>query len=301
MLTDAPEPRRRILLLGKNGQVGWELRRALSPLGAIIALDSRQLDLSDFGKIRAVLRETGPDLVVNAAAYTAVDRAEEEPELAMVVNGTAPGILAEEAQRLGAAVVQYSTDYVFDGEGAIPYTEEDEPKPINVYGESKLAGEQAVRKVDAPHLILRTSWVYGTRGKNFLLTILRLAREREELRVVDDQVGAPTWCRLIAEATAQILAQSGGDFAGFLGECGGLYHLTASGETSWRGFAEASMELDPRRIEQTCKVLEPIPTSEYPTPARRPAYSTLENGELNRRFGLKLPGWRTQLELALSV
>jgi dTDP-4-dehydrorhamnose reductase len=295
-----PGTRRRILLLGKNGQVGWELQRALLPLGAVIALDRRQLDLSDPDRVRAVLRETEPDLIVNAAAYTAVDRAEEEPELAMAVNGVAPGILAEEAERQHAALIHYSTAHVFDGEGTVPYTEKHEPNPPNAYGKTKLAGERAIQNTGVPHLILRTGWVYGMRGKNFLLTILRLARERKELKVVDDQIGTPTWCRAIAEATAQILAQSKGDFADLLGEHGGLYHLTAGGETSWYGFARAIVELDPNRAEQILEGLKPIPTSEYPTPARRPAYLTLENEELNRRFGLKLPDWRTQLELALS-
>ena len=242
-----------------------------------------------------------PDLVVNAAAYTAVDQAEQEPELANALNGVAPGILAEEAEHLGAAIVHYSTDYVFDGESAASYTEKDEPNPLNMYGKTKLAGEQAVQAAGAPYLVLRTSWVYGTRGRNFLLTILRLARQRKELKIVDDQLGTPTWCRIIAEVTAHILAQSKGDFAGFLEQTGGLYHLTAGGQTSWYGFAKAIAELDPDRAGQVLKELKPIPTSEYPTPARRPACSTLESGELARRFGVELPDWRTQLELSLDV
>ena len=292
---------RRILLLGKTGQLGWELQRALSPLGAVIAPNSGQLNLSDFGRIRAVLREMKPDLVVNAAAYTAVDQAEKEPDIATAINAGAPGVLAEEARRLGAALAHYSTDYVFDGESVAPYTEEDEPNPLNLYGKTKLAGERAVQSGGAPHLILRTSWVYGMRGKNFLSTILHLARKRKELKVVDDQIGAPTWCRAIAEATAQILAQSKGDFAGYLEQTGGLYHLTAGGQTSWYGFAKAIAELDPNLGKQSLEELKPIPTTEYPTPARRPAYSTLDNEELTRRFGLKLPDWRAQLELALDV
>ena len=296
-----PGTRRRILLLGKNGQVGWELQRALLPLGAVISLDRRQLDLSDPDRIRAVLRETEPDLIVNAAAYTAVDRAEEEPELAMAVNGVAPGILAEETERQHAALIHYSTDYVFDGEGTVPYTEKDEPNPPNVYGKTKLAGERAIQNTGVPHPIPRTGWVYTMRGKNFLLTILRLARQRKKLKGVNDQTGAPTWCRAIAEATAQILAQSRGDFAGFLEQTGGNYHLAAGGQTSWYGFPKAIAELDPNRSEQILEELKPIPTSEYPTPARRPAYSTLGNEELTRRFGLKLPDWRAQLGLALDA
>ena len=223
----------RILLTGKNGQVGWELQRTLAPLGEVVVLDRRQLDLSDPDQIRERVREISPDLIVNAAAYTAVDRAEAEPEPAMAVNGTAPGLLAEEAKRIGAAIIHYSTDYVFDGAKTTPYTEEDAPNPLNVYGRTKLAGEQAVQAAGVPHLILRTSWVYGMRGKNFLLTILRLAREREELKIVDDQIGAPTWSRTIAEATAQILTSGAWPVSG----ASGIYHLTASGSTSWYGFA----------------------------------------------------------------
>lgn len=229
--------------------MGWELMRTLSPLGEITAPNSEELDLSEPGGIRAFVREVGPHLVVNAAAYTAVDRAEEEPELAAAINAAAPGVLAEEARRLGAALVHFSTDYVFDGEGTTPYTEEDHPNPINVYGRTKLAGERAVQGAGVPHLILRTSWVYGMRGKNFLLTILRLAREREELEVVHDQVGAPTWSRAIAEVTAQVLSQGAGNFFSLLEQKGGLYNLTAAGETSWYGFAKAIAELDPDRTE----------------------------------------------------
>ena len=296
--TDAP---RRILLLGKRGQVGWELWRALAPLGEVTALGSSQLDLSDSVGIRTTLRGARPHLIVNAAAYTAVDRGEKEAELARIINSVAPAILAEEARRLGAAIVHYSTDYVFDGEDMAPYTEEDEPNPLNVYGETKLAGERAIQGAGAAHLILRTQWIYGTRGKNFLLTILRLARERRQLRVVDDQFGSPTWCRLIAETTAQILVRGKGDFAGLLEQSGGLYHLTADGQTSWYDFAKAIVELDPGRDEHILEELTPVPSTEYPTPARRPAHSALANEKLNRRFGLKLPDWRTQLGLALDA
>jgi dTDP-4-dehydrorhamnose reductase len=189
----------RILLTGKNGQVGWELQRTLATLGEVVTLDRQDLDLADPDSIRRVVREHKPNLIVNAAAYTAVDKAEEESDLAMVINGTAPGILAEEAKRLSAAIIHYSTDYVFDGSKNTPYTEEDAPNPLNVYGRTKLAGERAIQAVGAPYLILRTSWVYGMRGKNFLLTILRLARERNEIKVVNDQIGAPTWSRIIAQ------------------------------------------------------------------------------------------------------
>ena len=199
----------RILVTGRNGQVGFELQRNLAGRGQVVAVGRDEMDLSDPDAIRRVVREAKPDLIVNAAAYTAVDQAESEPELALAINGVAPGILAEEAKRLGVALIHYSTDYVFDGSKAAPYTEEDEPRPINVYGRTKLAGERAIQAVDVPHLILRTSWVYSARGKNFLLTILRLAREREELSIVDDQIGAPTWSRAIAMATGGILAHLG--------------------------------------------------------------------------------------------
>jgi len=284
----------RILLTGKNGQVGWELHQTLTPLGEVVALDRQQLDLADPDQIRKRVREIKPDLIVNAAAYTAVDRAEAEPGLAMAVNGIAPGILAEEAKRIGAAIVHYSTDYVFDGTKATPYTEEDAPNPLNVYGRTKLAGEQAIRDVGVPHLILRTSWVYGMRGKNFLLTILRLAREREELKIVDDQTGAPTWSRAVAEATARILSAGPLSLA-----AAGIYHLTAAGSTTWHGFARAILTLDPDQSEQVCKHVRPIPTAEYPTPAARPAFSVLSNAKLKAFFGLTLPDWEQSLKSAL--
>lgn len=284
------------MLTGKNGQVGWELQRALAPLGDVVALDRSQLDLANPDQIREQVREIKPGLIVNAAAYTAVDRAEEEPELAMAINGIAPGILAEEAKRSGAGIIHYSTDYVFDGVKTAPYTEDDTPNPINEYGRSKLAGELAIQAAGAPYLILRTSWVYGMRGKNFLLTILRLAREREELRIVDDQIGAPTWSRMIAGTTARIL--SAGTL--FLADINGVYHLTASGSTSWYGFAKAILALDPNPTEQVCKQIRPIPTAAYPTLARRPVYSVLSNDKLKAAFGLVLPDWEQGLKSALE-
>ncbi|MEW6063667.1 MAG: dTDP-4-dehydrorhamnose reductase [Bacillota bacterium] len=291
------------MLTGKNGQVGWELQRTLAPLGQVVALGRQDLDLADPGQIRERVREIKPDIIVNAAAYTAVDRAEEEPELALALNGTVPGILAEEAKRINATIIHYSTDYVFDGDKETPYTEEDEPNPINIYGKTKLAGERAIQAVGVPHLILRTSWVYGMRGKNFLLTILRLAREREELRVVDDQIGSPTWSRMVAEATAQILAQVYSPltpYPSLLTDVSGIYHLSAGGHTSWYGFAKAILKHASHLTPNTLRI-HPIPASEYPTPARRPKYSVLGNERLNHRFALNLPDWCTQLELTLHV
>lgn len=288
---------KRILLTGKNGQVGWELARTLAPLGTVVAADRGIMDLSKPDSIRGAIRDIKPDLIVNTAAYTAVDKAEAEPEPAMAVNGVAPGIMAEEAKRLGAAMVHFSTDYVFDGTQEGPYAESDEPNPVSVYGETKLAGERAVRQAAGAHLIFRTSWVYGLRGKNFLLTIRHLAEARSELKVVDDQIGAPTWSRLIAEITAQILAQTWAQTErrpSSLAEASGLYHLSCAGQTSWYGFARAI--LGPR----PSPVLIPIPTSGYPLPARRPANSVLSNDKLRRTFGLALPEWTQALTLCLN-
>lgn len=295
----SPE-RPRILLTGGTGQVGWELRRALAPLGEVAAPPRAALDLADAEGLRRTVRDLAPALVVSCAAWTEVDRAEEEPEEARAANAVAPGVLAEEAARLGAPLVHLSTDYVFDGAADRPYREEDDPAPLGVYGRTKLAGERAVAAAGGPHLILRTGWVYGLRGRNFLRTVLRLAREREELRIVDDQVGAPTWSRMLAEAIAAIVAgmREGSGFR--LDERSGTYHLAAGGSTSWHGFAEAIVRLDPRREEQRCRRVVSIPTTEFPTPAPRPAFSVLDCGRAERDLGVRLPHWREQLELAMA-
>jgi len=280
----------KILLTGKNGQIGWELAHALAPLGEVIAFDRGGLDLAVPDQIAGAVRSVRPDVLVNAAAYTAVDRAESEPDAAHAVNAAAVAILAEEAKRVDALLIHFSTDYVFDGAKDTPYVEEDRPNPINVYGRSKLAGEQAIRSIDGPHLILRTSWVYATRGRNFFLTIRRLLREREEVRVVSDQMGAPTSARALADVTAELLGRHS---AAGLGDAGGVYHVTTGGYTSWHGFATeiARMELPnfPARII-------PIASSEYPSPARRPGNSRLSNEKLMRSFGIALPQWETCLE-----
>jgi dTDP-4-dehydrorhamnose reductase len=290
-----------ILLTGKNGQLGWELRRTLAPLGPLVAVDVEEMPLDDTAAIRRVVREVQPALIVNAAAYTAVDRAEDEPELAMAVNGVAPAVLADEARRLGGAIVHYSTDYVFDGEKPGAYAEDDTPRPLGVYGETKLAGEAGVRGVGAPHLILRTSWVYGARGANFLRTILRAAASGKPLRVVDDQRGAPTWCRMLAEATALVLAQTGAALRpDALEDYGGMYHLTAAGETTWHGFASAIRELAPPPVREACPGIAPVPTSAYPTKARRPANSRLDNARFRETFGFALPDWRDSLALVMA-
>ncbi len=295
----------RILVTGKDGQVGFELLRRLAALGQVIGVGRGDMDLADPDAIRRGLRESKPDLIVNAAAYTAVDKAESEPDLALAVNAVAPGILAEEAKRLGAALIHFSTDYVFDGSKNAPYTEDDEPRPINAYGRTKLAGEHAIQAVGAPHLILRTSWVYGMRGRNFLLTVLRLAREREELAIVDDQIGAPTWSRAIAAAAGAILTSIGYGQPGFRDTCAGkrgIYNLSAAGQTSWHGFATAILAnaASARSGESTFALahlpaLKPIATEQYPLPAPRPRYSVLSHAKLQREFGLAMPGWEFSL------
>ena len=278
----------RILLTGANGQVGWELVSTLAVLGDLAAVDREECDLADPDQIVRLVREVQPDLIVNAAAYTAVDEAESEPERAFAINARAPGILAEEAKRHGALLVHYSTDYVFDGAKQAPYTEDDEPDPINAYGRTKLAGERAIQAAGCRHLILRTSWVYASRGRNFLLTILRLAREQRVLRVVDDQVGSPTWCREIAAATATLLAKPELAAPG----AGGLYHLSASGSTSWFGFARAIFDApEVAGLGVEPPALEAVPSSAYPTAARRPRNSRLDCRRLARHAGVRLAPW----------
>lgn len=292
----------RILVTGKDGQVGWELQHTMASLGEVVAVGHREMDLADPDSIRKVVREIRPAIIVNPAAYTAVDKAESEPDLAMAINGVAPGILAEEAKRLNVALVHYSTDYVFDGKKAVPYSEEDTPNPLNVYGQTKLAGERAVQAAGAPYLILRTSWVYGARGRNFLLTILKLAGEKSELKIVDDQIGAPTWCRMLAETTARILAPvcAAPNPSTMLADTGGLYHLTAGGQTSWFGFATKILENVPLSAIPVPAKLIPIPTSEYPTPAVRPRNSRLSNEKITRTFGFTIPPWEESLALCMK-
>ena len=287
----------RVLLIGRVGQLGWELRRTLAPMARLVCVDYPELDLCEGDSIRQCVRQNRPQVVINAAAYTAVDKAETEPERALKINGIAPGILAEEAKKAGALMVHYSTDYVFDGTKTEPYVETDAPNPLGVYGRSKLAGDEAVRAAGGAHLLFRLCWVYGARGQNFMLTIMRLAGEREKLRVVSDQVGCPTWARLIAEtstlALRQVLA------APDPGAFSGTYHLAASGHTSWHGFAEAIVQGMPEPGRK-CRAVEPIPTSEYPLPARRPAYSVLSCEKLQRTFGLQLPSWEESLKQVLE-
>ncbi len=270
----------RLLVTGCNGQLGWELARALAPLGEITATNRATLDLSRPETIAPAIRTLKPDVILNAAAYTAVDQAESEPLLAAAINTTAPAILAEEAKRCGALLAHYSTDYVFDGTKASPYTEEDATNPLSVYGQTKLDGERAIQASGCEHLILRTSWVYGPRGRNFLLTMLRLAHDKPVLRVVDDQIGAPTAVHTLAAATASILQRRQAGQSG-------LFHLTASGHTSWHGFAKLIVSLAGPPYPE----VEAIPTSAYPTAAKRPLNSRLDCTKVAATFGLQLPDW----------
>lgn len=292
----------RILVTGKDGQVGWECVRSLQCVGTVIAVGRAERDLADAASLRGFVRATAPDLIVNTAAYTAVDRAESDEPLAHVVNATAPAVLAEEAKRLGAGLIHLSTDYVFDGRQATPYVETDAPAPLSAYGRSKLAGEQGIVASGAAALILRTSWVYAGRGRNFLLTMLRLAREREEIRVVDDQWGAPTWARSAAEGIAAIVARAGADrrsIADSFAARGGVFHMTAAGRTTWFRFAEQifAQSSDPARRLQR---LVAIGTDAYPTPAARPANSVLDCTRLAREWQVALPPWQEALSLALG-
>lgn len=288
-----------ILLIGKQGQIAWELQVTLATLGNVTVLGSQELDLNNPDQIVDRVRSIQPQIIVNAAAYTAVDKAESEPELCMSINANAPRVLAELARQSQALLVHYSTDYVFDGQKTSPYVETDPTNPLGVYGASKLAGERAIIQVDCPHLILRTTWVYGDRGKNFLLTILRLAAEKSELKIVADQIGAPTWSRLIAEATSQIVAQCHRDRSTIKG----LYNLSAAGSTSWHGFASEIVSqyrsLYPER-HLAIQNIVPIPASEYPTPAQRPANSGLDHSKILQDFGVILPDWNSSLGQLLA-
>lgn len=293
---------KKILLTGKNGQVGWELRRSLAAFGHVTALGSEDMNLADPDAIRRTVRQLSPHIIINPAAYTAVDKAESDPDLAMAVNGIAPGILAEEARLLGATLVHYSTDYVFDGCKSGPYSEDDLPNPQSVYGKTKLIGEQAVRASGCRHLILRTSWVYGVHGGNFVKTILRLAKERNELRIVADQFGAPTWARDLAQSTsAALTAWQEKEWDNSLG---GLYHLTAAGRTNWHEFAGEIVRL--AREHDGLLAAKPldihaIAAHEYPVPAKRPANSVLANDKIARTFGIRLPAWQDSLEKCIRL
>ncbi len=285
----------KILLTGKTGQVGGELNKTLEEVGELVSVEREQLDLSKIDSIEPAVLEIQPDIIINAAAYTAVDKAEDEPDLAMTVNGVAPGILAKAAKKIGSSLIHYSTDYVFDGRSDTPYREEDTTCPLSIYGESKLAGEKSIAQAGIPFLILRTSWVYSLQGKSFLRTIKKLAAEKDTLRIVDDQIGAPTWAHSIALATRKILEQCLRDKS-FL-SLSGIFHLTCQGKSSWHDFAKEILRLS--GASQGTQLL-PIPTSDYPTPAVRPLYSLLSNDKLEKAFAFKMPDWHDALKDCMS-
>jgi dTDP-4-dehydrorhamnose reductase len=286
----------KILIFGRAGQLGWELREKLAHLGQVTSVGTPDVDFAKPESIRAAIRTAEPTVIVNAAAFTAVDKAETTPELGWAINAAAPGVIAEEAKKLGGLLVHYSTDYVYDGSKSGPWVETDAPNPLNVYGKTKLAGDEAIAAVGGDYLILRTSWVYGARGSNFLLTMLRLAKEREELRIVDDQKGSPTSSGSIASATAQVLAQVLAPKGDGLAGRSGVYHLTNSGATTWFGFAKAFLSR-----QAACPRLTPISTSEYPLPARRPMNSVLSCEKLAETFGVRTPSWEQALEQVLET
>ena len=300
----------RLLVTGATGQVGWQLLRTLAPLGEVVAPARAELDLSNPEQAARIVREIQPDVLLNAGAYTAVDKAEAEPELAQTVNALAPGRMAQELARSGGLMIHYSTDYVFDGAKAEPYTEDDSTAPLNVYGRTKHAGEVAVVASGCARIILRTSWVYDTRGQNFLRRVLRLAREKHELRMVDDQHGAPTWARAIAEATAAIVARLAAAKSAGKRQPGGIYHLTAAGATTWAGFARTILEIYEELLAWPAdsgefsgpllaKSVAAISASEFKAAARRPANSRLSNAKIERDFGVSLPDWKHLLRLAM--
>ena len=290
----------RVLLLGKIGQLGWELQRTLAPLGEVLALDFPEIDLTQAEGIYPVIQDSRPEVIVNATAYTAVDRAESEAEIAMAINGHAPKVLAEAAGSLGAALIHYSTDYVYDGSKDSAYIETDRPNPLNVYGKSKLAGDQAIEASGSAYLILRTSWVYSRRRESFLTKVLQWSRQHRTLRVVTDQIANPTWARMLAEITSQLLAKTGGDPAGWISERRGVYHLAGDGYASRKEWAEVILRYDPHPEEQVVEKLQAAQTADFPTPAQRPLFSALNCDRFAETFGLRLPPWEKAVQLAME-
>jgi len=286
----------KILLFGCNGQVGWEAQRTLACLGDVVALDQGQVDFLHPEKLKSIVADIKPDVIVNAAAYTAVDKAESEPEIARMINAVAPGELAAQARKINSTFIHFSTDYVYDGTKGSPYSENDGTNPINVYGQTKLDGDRAIEQVGGEYLIFRTSWVYSMRGDSFVRKVLSWARQNETLRIVDDQVGSPTWARMLAETTALVLAK-GKDV---VRENAGLYHLAGEGSASRFEWAKLILELDPNREEQKVKELETVKTSEFPTPARRPLFTALGCDKIIKVFGVQLPNWETILSMVMG-
>ena len=290
----------KIVLLGKSGQLGWELERSLPILGDVIALDRAQLDLLDLNAVQKVLEEFKPNLIINASAYTDVDRAENEPELAKKVNALAPGVMADAARKLGAVLIHYSTDYVFDGRQTTLYTENDQTNPLNVYGKSKLMGEENIKQAGNAYLILRTSWVYSLRGNSFVNKVLAWARKNSTLRIVEDQISGPTWARMLAEITSLLLAQNQENLYEKIYEQCGIYHLAGSGYTSRYEWAKQILANDPRQAEQTVQAIEPGRSEDFPSPAARPLFSALDCTRFEQTFGLRLPSWNSTLKLAMA-
>jgi dTDP-4-dehydrorhamnose reductase len=293
--------RKQILLLGNKGQLGWELERTLSPLGTLAAYDYPEIDLTLEDYLRQLIRRIQPQLIVNATAYTDVDHAESEPVIAHAINSRAPEILVEEAEHIKAALVHYSTDFVFDGMKGESYIENDAPNPLNVYGESKLAGEKAIESVSGAYLIFRTSWVYSLRRSSFVTKVLEWSRNKPILRVVDDQISGPTWARMLAEVTAQALVEGGKAIYPWMKERAGIYHLSGSGQASRLEWARAVLELDPHKDQQVTERLEPAKSSDFPTPAVRPTLSALNCDKFAHTFGLQMPPWRNALQLCLNA
>ena len=290
----------KIVLFGKNGQLGGEFQRILPILGDVIALDREELDLRDLDAIQKTLNDLKPGLIVNASAYTDVDRAEKEIDLTMDINARAPGVMAETARKLGAALIHYSTDYVFDGRKNAPYTESDPTNPLNMYGKSKLMGEENIRQAGEAYLILRTSWVYSLRGNSFVNKVLKWSRQNTTLNVVDDQISGPTWARTLAEITSFILAENKNDLYGQLRERCGVYHVAGGGFTSRYDWAREILANDPRASEQTVQAVEPASSEAFPTPAVRPLFSALDCSLFEERFGLRLPDWKNTLRMAMT-
>lgn len=291
----------RILLIGNTGQLGWELERTLAPVAVVNACDYPSIDLTDEEATRKLVRECHPDCVINAAAYTAVDRAESEPELAAAINSIAPAVLAEEAQRIGSAFIHYSTDYVFDGQKGAPYLETDQPNPLNVYGQTKLAGEQAIQLVGGASIILRTSWVYSLRRDSYVIKVLQWARGKPPLRLVTDQISGPTWARMLAEATSQLIVMGKDDLFAYFSRNRGLYHLAGSGHCSRFDWGLQVLKLDPLKEQQTITEVIHALTADFPTPATRPLFSALNCNHFSNTFHLQLPDWQVALRLAMET
>jgi len=290
----------RILLFAKNGQLGWELQRTLAPLGEVLALDFPEVDFTIPSSLRQVVRDAKPDLIINPAAYTAVDKAESEPNKAYQVNYAAVEVLATESKALGIPLVHYSTDFVFDGTKGTPYVEEDQPNPLSVYGRTKLEGDQAVFASEAPCIILRTSWVYSMRQGGFVTKVLTWARQQETLRIVDDQISGPTSARMLAEATALMIARGGSRLSEFFQQHAGLYNLAGSGECSRYEWAKAIIALDANKEQHTVRQVLRANSEEFPSPATRPAHSTLDCGKFEKTFNLRLPAWQQALKLMME-